>query len=915
MKKYRIKRFGFGVLQHVIAAFVFVMIAGLLLNSYVEVESIDGKKVYKIFPLNTDVEFEESEIFRDLYRNAVSDITQLVAIKNQVETEGVFDPSKKINVTEYAIKTDVDKGCNTTAIYELEDMIKWGKYGVEYTDRIMSMSEFVNYFGYCIYPENFALDEQGQLYFEDFYLVDGRDTLAQRRVETAEDGEEATLYNKMKEELEAVAGEFKKYTEEQLEDFVFSHIIAQNLEEVKLSREDNGDLNVYLPMLNCRYSTVSGIRQITEIADNWIDYIRLQNNLVATIEKLTDSYQRYQDCNEAYSDKNSNVKYMIRMTTNSGVETYTNVPEVKTYSDNDVTEFFTEYRRYLIYYPDSLVFMGNTLLGEEELDGYISIYDYAYPDTTHIWLGVDTNYANEGDAFFEASQIYKQIVPNVNRMLTMIAVLVGIWLITGIYLTITAGNVVAEDGSVTCYLNRFDRVWTEFFAGVVIFFVFGGIFGYRIIMDITKAAGVETSQLLGIQLTKIYRYGIFAIYGIYLSLAFDIVWYSFVRRMKAANLWTDSFLYHLLMAISKTCRFVARHRNSAVSTLIPYNLFLFTNLVGIIMVYTMKDTHRLYAGLILFAMVVMDVIVGILVFRNRAEQIEIVEGINKIRDGEVDFHLDGESLHGSNREMADAVNNIGEGIRKAVRTSMKDEQMKTDLITNVSHDIKTPLTSIINYVDLLKRLKIQEEPAKGYINILDSKAQRLKQLTDDLVEASKISSGNIILEMAKLNLTELIHQSMGEFSEKMEESRLQMIFADGDEPAYIYADSRRMWRVMENLFNNVCKYAMEGTRVYIDLENSDGQISVSVKNISKMQMNIRPDELTERFIRGDSSRSTEGSGLGLSIAKSLVQAQGGTFEIVLDGDLFKIVVSFSEYVEPIEDANAQDNETGNGEIG
>jgi len=293
-------------------------------------------------------------------------------------------------------------------------------------------------------------------------------------------------------------------------------------------------------------------------------------------------------------------------------------------------------------------------------------------------------------------------------------------------------------------------------------------------------------------------------------------------------------------------------------------------------------------------LVAIDFSVGLVLFRRRAEQIEIVEGISRIRDGDVEFKLETDTLHGANRELADAVNNIGEGIEKAVKSSMKDEQMKTDLITNVSHDIKTPLTSIINYVDLLKRLKIEEEPAKGYITILEGKAQKLKQLSDDLVEVSKISSGNIVLEKERLNLTELVNQSIGEFSEKMEENGLQIIF-DDTLPTYIYADSRRMWRVVENLLNNVCKYALEGTRVYIDLVKEDGIIELSVKNISKQQMNVRGDDLTERFIRGDSSRTTEGSGLGLSIAKSLVQVHGGTFDIVLDGDLFKVVLTFPEY--------------------
>ena len=274
----------------------------------------------------------------------------------------------------------------------------------------------------------------------------------------------------------------------------------------------------------------------------------------------------------------------------------------------------------------------------------------------------------------------------------------------------------------------------------------------------------------------------------------------------------------------------------------------------------------------------------------------------------MDYKLDTEALHGDNREMADAVNNIGEGIRKAVSTSMKDEQMKSDLITNVSHDIKTPLTSIINYVDLLKRLKITEEPAQSYIAVLDGKSQRLKQLTDDLVEASKISSGNIVLNLEPLNLTELLNQAVGEFSDRLEEKKLQIIFDGSDQPGMIYADSRRMWRIIENLFQNICKYALEGTRVYLEMQVEGGRVIASLKNISDRPMNLKGEELSERFIRGDASRTTEGSGLGLYIAKNLTQAQHGEFQIRLDGDLFKILLDFPEYIRPVAEETIKVNE-------
>ncbi len=881
MTKSTIKRLGILFLQHLLAVCTMAAVAYLMLNSYIVVDSIDGTQVYRIFPMDRELEFEESEIYHTLFRNAVSDITQLVVVKGQLETDGVLDPFKKIDVTEYARMTGVGAECEVTAVYELDNIIKWGKYGVEYTNRIMSISEFVNYFGYCFYPENFSLDEYGQLVFSGFQRVGGEgEALVEPSVETQEDfgGEYGEHEEEGDKSVEDLLGE---YTDEQLDDLVFSYMLKCGL-DVEISREDDGRIIVSIPMLNCRYTTIDGRKPLTYYADNWVDYMKLQNNVAAAIDSLTLNYQRYQVYNEVYKEERSNVKYMVRMMTDNGMCTYTNVERLKDLEDNEVTEFFGEFRRYLIYYPDSLVYMGNTVLGEEELDKYISLYNYAYPDTTHIWLGIDANYAIEEDVFHNANALYQRIVPNINRILGLIVILALLWLGLGVYLTVTAAAP-----------NRFDQVWTE---GLVL--LAGGLWhlaysGFGMIMEIAGTAGVIPAQWRGIRLTNLHRYGAFMLYGFFLSGALALVWYSLVRRMKAESLWKGSFMFFLCKKAGNAGRFILRHKNSVISTLLPYNLFLFCNLAGIVSVYELW-AKQIYVLLILGCMVVLDGLVGVLLFRHNAEQNEIVEGINRIRDGEEDFKIETESLHGSSAELADAVNNIGEGIRNAVTISMKDEKLKTDLITNVSHDIKTPLTSIINYVDLLKRQNIDHEPAKGYIEILDNKAQRLKQLTDDLVEASKISSGNLELELDKLNLTELIHQSLGEFSEKLQECRLQVVFEGGDVPAFVCADSRRMWRVVENLFNNICKYALEGTRVYIDMQKTEGRVVISVKNISRQQMNIRPEELTERFIRGDSSRTTEGSGLGLSIAKSLVQVQGGSFEIVLDGDLFKVRFSFPE---------------------
>ena len=270
----------------------------------------------------------------------------------------------------------------------------------------------------------------------------------------------------------------------------------------------------------------------------------------------------------------------------------------------------------------------------------------------------------------------------------------------------------------------------------------------------------------------------------------------------------------------------------------------------------------------------------------------IIKGVKAIADGQVDYQIPLNGLKGGQLEAAVSINKIGDGLDRAVEESVKNERLKTDLITNVSHDIKTPLTSIINYVDLLKREDFEDPKIRNYLQVLEEKAYRLKTLTEDVVEASKVSSGNISLEMMNLNLVELVNQTSAEFEEKFEARNLKMIMNLPTEPATIYADGRRMWRVLANVFNNAAKYAMEGSRVYVDLVQTGEEVQLTIKNVSEQPLNISADELTERFIRGDVSRSTEGSGLGLSIAQNLTKLQGGKFELYLDGDLFKVLIRF-----------------------
>ena len=271
----------------------------------------------------------------------------------------------------------------------------------------------------------------------------------------------------------------------------------------------------------------------------------------------------------------------------------------------------------------------------------------------------------------------------------------------------------------------------------------------------------------------------------------------------------------------------------------------------------------------------------------------IKETLKKIYDGDTNVHINEQELEGALKEMAIYINDIAGGFKNAIEENLKAERLKTELITNVSHDIKTPLTSIINYVDLLKKEDIKDEKIREYIDILDVKSQRLKKLTEDLVEASKASSGNVKLNIESINIKELINQTIGEFKDRLESRNLQVETNMPNEDVRIDADNRYMYRIMENLFSNISKYAQENSRVYIDVKKTNKKVNISIKNISKDRLNISSEELMQRFVRGDKSRYTEGSGLGLSIAKSLTELQKGRFDIIIDGDLFKVLMEWS----------------------
>ena len=269
----------------------------------------------------------------------------------------------------------------------------------------------------------------------------------------------------------------------------------------------------------------------------------------------------------------------------------------------------------------------------------------------------------------------------------------------------------------------------------------------------------------------------------------------------------------------------------------------------------------------------------------------LFKGARHMAQGNLDYQIDTRFLFGCFKDFALHLNSLADAAKQAAEKQMRSERMKTELITNVSHDIKTPLTSIINYVDLLKKPHTEEDHA-AYLDVLDRQSLRLKKLVDDLVDMSKASSGNMIVEFGQVDAVEAINQALGEFADKLEQVNLTPVFRHPDTPVIMQADGRLLWRVMSNLLSNAVKYAMPDTRLYVDLMTADGNAVLAFKNISRDQLNINAEELMERFVRGDTSRNTEGSGLGLNIAKSLVELQNGQMHLMVDGDLFKVTLIF-----------------------
>ncbi len=504
-----------------------------------------------------------------------------------------------------------------------------------------------------------------------------------------------------------------------------------------------------------------------------------------------------------------------------------------------------------------------------KVHAYISYqrFDYAHVTITGY---IRQTLAAKDRIYFEAYYT-NLLVENRNTLIWLTAVLFVLCLALVIFLLCAAGH---KEGVEGIHLNWVDRIPLDLYLALAL------ATGSCVLMLGIDATGVDFVPAV-ILLAILLALAVLLVMSVLMTLS---------TRFKSGAFWKNTLVYRCLCLLFR----MGKGLKDGLS-------------------YCAKHLHLYWqAGLIFAGVTLLEFLVvaafgseSICVIWFLAKLVEtpllvlILISLQKLKaggealaEGNLNASVDLKHMYGVLRSHGENLNSIAQGMQKAVQQQLKSERFRTDLITNVSHDIKTPLTSIVNYVDLLKKEDVQPEKAKEYIAVLDCQSARLKKLTEDLVEASKASSGTLPVHLEAVDVNVLLSQVSGEYQSRFELCKLEPIVKLSSEDPQILADGKLLWRVFDNLLSNICKYAMPGTRVYFTSEVQDGRVSISFKNISNYPLDITADELLERFVRGDSSRSTEGSGLGLSIAQSLTGLQKGTFDLVVDGDLFKANLSF-----------------------
>ena len=576
-----------------------------------------------------------------------------------------------------------------------------------------------------------------------------------------------------------------------------------------------------------------------------------------------------------FNTGNSNLYYFLHI---EGRKDYTNRPGL---SDAQARSF----GRYAIFNSENPLPDNNLPETPNKIRSLLLDEVSSRTAEYHLILAVDTNYPLK-DAFYQGVLNYAHQRAFYGLGLALLLFGAGLMLLSLVPLSVLSGH--RGKGSREIFLFRFDR---HSFEGNFLLLTF-----LCILCDFLAVQII--ARLLRLILPSSYwEFSEKLLSAAIIYLFVLIFYFSALRAYKAGLLWKNSFLRELV----DNLRSRARDVSFAQRITVYYLIFLLANLTGAVgcaflLLHEKSLNARLEALSLALLLSILDLWLYQHLYQKQTELDEIVSAIGTL-DAEPDRSeqlLDPARFHGREAKLAATINNISSGLQRALNDSIRSERMKAELITNVSHDIKTPLTSIINYIDLIRRAHPSDPAVQNYVDILEKKSQHLKTLTEDLVEASKASTGNVQIDPVKINFVELVEQSNGEFEERFEERSLTLVPTLPAEPLYIFADGQHLWRVLENLYNNACKYAAANSRVYADVSAEEGFVSFTLKNISANALNISPEELTERFVRGDRSRTTEGSGLGLSIAKSLTELQGGTLDIQIDGDYFKACVRFRE---------------------
>ena len=811
--------------------------------------------------------YEESGDFQTSVANAMSEVFRKFRLEDFFEMDGAYNPEKVIDVMEYYQSSRAEGDNPSGVAYTLGDLVEWGEDFSEGSDDNYSDNEVVvcqkpdgDYYYYYL-DEFLALFRSGGLVMEFNNEYMSQELYLQELENGAYTSSGAVGGMKIHgQDGSTLYTDCWNYGKSLREDYVPQG--AENLLQVVNSSA----------ALNGKLTTV---------------YEALEMTLAA----ISTDFASYQSGWDYLEEGNTNLTYLYINTDTKKVES--NKSEYNSYEEAE--QYLKEMKsgdnvKYMFVYPQLKDFETNMNVSASGEWEAVKSQETGRKSGIIFAAAIDTSYPIQ-DQFYEGKINYDQNIPFLRYSIISLAAGALMFLVSAVWLAFAAGKRPEDE---ELHLAAFDRWKTEIAAAVVIllwcvvtWIAIGGGYVAGSWQEVSTAVSYYTELYGGVpqfysalftnglglaDITSVFMYGVFTF------LCFFWGYTSLVRRIKAKSMWKGS----LLCAVISFGRRVVEAWSVTARAGVILLAFLFILWLAILA----------HTGATVILALAASIAAAWFVLSSAMAKSRIRKGIEEIASGNLEHRIELNGLRGADKELAEKVNDIGSGLNRAVDEAMRNERLKTDLITNVSHDIKTPLTSIINYVDILKRSNIADEKIRGYLDILEAKAQRLKTLTEDVVEASKVSSGNITLEYMDMDLRELIQQTEGELAEKFAARRLTVVLNMPEEPAVIHVDGRRMWRVLENIFGNAAKYAMPGTRVYADLTLNDSQVMFSLKNVSEQQLNFSADELTERFIRGDISRSTEGSGLGLSIAKSLTTMQGGEFELYLDGDLFRVNIRF-----------------------